>query len=57
MEEHSCLLMDFNVPLLKYGIQRVVRPDLMMRKRSSPPSSLLLLFSKSRSQRGSEEVD
>lgn len=26
------LLMNFNVPLLKYGTQRVVRPDLMLRK-------------------------
>ena len=26
------LLMNFNVPLLKYGTQRVVRPDLMIRK-------------------------
>ena len=26
------LLMNFNVPMLKYGTQRVVRPDLMIRK-------------------------
>jgi GxxExxY protein len=25
------LLMNYNVPLLKYGIQRVVRPDLLIR--------------------------